>query len=55
MKRTVQELLQERKEFTVAPIHCASYMLDPRFRGAGLENSEVSSAISFISDHAGRG
>ncbi|KAK3932983.1 Histone chaperone RTT106 [Frankliniella fusca] len=52
-KRDVREILQGRKEFTIAPIHMAAYMLDPRFMGEGLANEEVAEAITWISRMAG--
>lgn len=36
-RRQVLELLEHRKEFTIAPIHLAAYMLDPRYMGKRLE------------------
>ncbi|XP_052124418.1 uncharacterized protein LOC127749614 [Frankliniella occidentalis] len=53
-KNYVKELLQERKTFTIAPIHLAAYMLDPRFRGEGLDDEEIIKAISFISTESER-
>lgn len=48
-KRSVKLLLKERKEYTVAPIHMAAYLLDPRYMGEGLEDEEEGEAIVFIS------
>ena len=52
-KRDVKNIIQERRKFTISPVHMAAYMLDPRFRGDGLSNEEVGEAIRCISRLAG--
>ncbi|KAK3931309.1 hypothetical protein KUF71_025569 [Frankliniella fusca] len=52
-KQVVKDLLADRKVYTIAPIHMAAYLLDPRFQGEGLENKEIADAIHHISKLAG--
>ncbi|XP_026283744.2 uncharacterized protein LOC113210127 [Frankliniella occidentalis] len=48
-KKEVKDILADRKGYTIAPIHMAAYLLDPRFKGEGLEDKEIADAVECIS------